>query len=118
MIRFSRIFLVGAILAFAGAAQAGTQDFSLTNATGYQIDSIFVSPTTEASWQEDIMGRDALADGEAVDITFDAPDGQCMWDLKAIYNDGEEAVWIGFDLCTISSITLHYENGTTSATYE
>ncbi len=118
MIRFGRIFLVGAILAMAGAAQAGTQDFTLTNATGYQIDSIFVSPTTQSSWEDDVMGRDALADGEAVDITFDAPDGQCMWDLKAVYNDGEEAVWIGFNLCTLSSITLHYDNGTTSATYE
>lgn len=118
MTRFGRIFLVGAALAFAGVAQAGTQDFTLTNATGYQIDRIYVSPTAEASWQEDVMGSDALADGEGVEISFDAPDGQCMWDLKAVYNDGEEAVWIGFNLCTISSITLHYDNGTTSATYE
>lgn len=118
MTRFGQALLVGVSMLWAGSALAGVQDFTLTNATGYQIDQIFVSPTTQSSWEEDIMGRDALGDGEYVDISFDAPDGQCMWDLKAVYNDGEEAVWIGFDLCTVSRITLHYDNGTTSAVYE
>ena len=43
-------------------------DFTLINETGYNISSIFVSPTTENEWGEDIMGRDLLNDGESVEV--------------------------------------------------
>ncbi|MFA7428532.1 MAG: hypothetical protein WCZ23_00070 [Rhodospirillaceae bacterium] len=120
MKNLGKALLVGASMLWATSAVAGNQDFSLTNKTGYQIDRIYVSPSNSTSWDEDVMGRDALANGEAVDISFDNSENTCKWDLKAVYNDGEEAVWEGFNLCEISKITLHYNanTGVTSATYE
>lgn len=101
-------------------AHAGDQDFTLVNRTGYQIDGIFVSPNSEPKWGPDIMGRDALADGEQVAITFVREADACKWDLKARYNDGEQATWAGVDLCTTSKISLFYDHdaGTTRAVTE
>ena len=84
-------------------------DFTLINETGYNISSIFVSPTTENEWGEDIMGRDLLNDGESVDISFHPGENDKKWDIYVTwegYEADEDVHWIGFDLSTISEITL------------
>ncbi|KJS39053.1 MAG: hypothetical protein VR70_08855 [Rhodospirillaceae bacterium BRH_c57] len=115
-----KALLVGAGMLWASVAVAGEQDFTLVNATGYQIDYVYVASSNSNDWEDDVMGQDALADGEAVDIEFSGGTRGCKFDLKAIYNDKEEAVWTGFDLCSVSKITLHYNSntGATTAVYE
>ncbi|MDZ4319513.1 MAG: argininosuccinate lyase [Phenylobacterium sp.] len=93
----------------AAPAMAGDQDFTLTNATGYTIEQVYVAPSRSDDWEEDVMGADVLADGEAVDIVFDAAEGACSFDLKVVYDDGEEAVWSRLDLCSISSVSISYD---------
>ncbi|MEX0760025.1 MAG: hypothetical protein WD100_10635 [Tistlia sp.] len=105
-----KALLVGACLLWSASAQAGAQDFQLLNETGYQIDYVYLSAVDEQDWEEDVMGEDALPTGEAVDIEFAGGDDRCLWDLKAIYNDGDEAVWGGIDLCRIARITLYYNS--------
>jgi hypothetical protein len=101
--------LVGAVPLAIGAAHAGSQDFSLVNRTGYQIDEVYVSRSSSRQWGGDVMGRDALDDGERVNVTFNAPDGVCNWDLKVKYNDGDEATWKSLNLCSISKVTLFWD---------
>lgn len=105
-----KALLVGASLLWATAVSAGTQDFRLVNETGYQIDYVYVSSVDTQDWEEDVMGDDALPTGDWVDIVFEGGADECLWDLKAIYNDGEEAVWGGIDLCAVSQITLYYNS--------
>lgn len=113
---FKKAFVIGASLFWASAAMAGNQDFTLVNATGYQIDSVYVSSSKTNDWEEDIMGKDALADGEAVEIEFSTGTRGCKFDLKAVYDDKEEAIWTGFDLCSLSKITLYYNSNTGATT--
>lgn len=98
-------------------AQAGSQDFTLINRTGYQIDEVYVSRVRNRDWGHDVMGRRTLGDGRSVDITFDAPDRACRWDLKVVYNDGDEAVWNDLNLCDINKVSLFWDrhNQTTRA---
>ncbi|QJE71813.1 argininosuccinate lyase [Aerophototrophica crusticola] len=98
----------------------GKQNFSLLNKTGYTISEVYVAPSKSSSWEEDILGRDVLPDGTAVDIVFSRKEKSCKWDLKVIYDDGEEAEWDNFDLCTVSKIAISYnrKSGETWATYE
>ncbi len=103
------------------AASAAPQDFELTNSTGYEIKSVFVSAHSSNDWEEDVLGQDTLADGAAVKIHFPGGRGEtCDWDLKVIYtSDGSSAEWTqGFDLCTITSIDIKWDGHTTSATYQ
>lgn len=93
------------------AAWAGPQDFTLVNDTGLTIDELYISPTHDDEWQEDVLGVDVLNNGGHVDITFPYADKtDCAWDLKIVDEDGDAVVWEGIDLCAASEITLHYAN--------
>ena len=111
--RTSRAFAAsvraGICLAGASAAMAEDLDFSMVNKTGYAINEVYVSSAKSNDWEEDVMGRDQLANGERVDIHFDRGAKGCSWDLKVTYDDGDEAIWSGLDLCSISKLTLHYD---------
>ncbi|MGC2855443.1 hypothetical protein ACM64Y_08210 [Novispirillum sp. DQ9] len=120
MMGMAKALLVGATMLWATSAVAGDQDFRLTNKTGYQINEIYVSSAKTDDWEEDVMGRDALPNGDYVDIEFSKGERSCKWDLKAVYDDGEEAIWYDFNLCEIRKITLRYNDktGETTAIYE
>lgn len=93
------------------------QDFLLVNGTGYDISHVYVSPSNEADWGDDIMGRDVVEDGDEVPITFDRGDKACRRDLMVTYaDDGAKVVWKGFDLCKVSKITILYNSATDSTT--
>jgi hypothetical protein len=109
------IVFVGSL---TGTAFASDADFTLVNKTGYQIDDVYVSPAKVDEWGKDIMGKDALADGEKVDITVPHGDGKCKFDIKVKYNDGDSAEWGDVDLCEYNAITLHWDGKNTTATGE
>ena len=98
-----------AVLLTMSAAHAAQQDFTLHNKTGYQIDEVYVSQSSSRNWGKDIMGRDALEDGNTVDVSFNAPDNACRWDMRVKYNDGDEATWNNLNLCNISKVTLFWD---------
>lgn len=107
-----------ALAALSTAAIAGKQDFTLVNATGYDIAEVYVSPVNTDDWEEDVMGADILENGEGVNIDFSVRDKLCHYDLKVVWTDGDEATWDSFDLCTVSRITLHWDDGRAWANYE
>lgn len=100
----------------SGAASAqGKQDFTLVNKTGYTIDQVYVAPSSSNDWESDVLGRDQLAQGEEVHITFSRADKSCKWDLKVTWTDGSSSEWHGADLCTISKISLFYDKSSDRA---
>jgi hypothetical protein len=113
---------VAAIAAlFATSAWAGEQDFALVNATGYEIGELYVAPAESSDWQEDVLGRDVLADGQHANIKFSRDEDTCRWDLKVVYSeDNTSAEWANVDLCQYATITINYDadSGETSATGE
>ena len=86
----------------------GKQNFSLENRTGYKISEVYVSPSKASTWEEDVLGKEELADGETVAIRFARSDKSCNWDLKVVYDDGDTSEWEDFNLCKISVIRLFY----------
>ena len=93
----------------------GLQDFTLINATGIDIYHVYVSSADSDEWEEDVMGRDVLEDGEQVDISFDGDEDQELWDIKIDDSDGNEIFWRGFNLAAISEITLHWDGNKATA---
>ena len=117
-----RNLLIAATLLAASAAPAlaGDQDFKLVNRTGYQIDEVYVSRSSSKHWGKDMMGSDALAAGESVDLEFSAPSNVCNWDMYVKYNDGDTAQWNSLNLCNINKVTLYWDRkaGVTRAVTE
>jgi hypothetical protein len=103
------------------AHAAGKQDFILVNKTGYDISHVYVSPVKSDDWEEDVLGKDVLEDGDAWTIKFNRSTSTCKWDLKVVYADDDStAVWKNIDLCSVSKITIRYnrKSDTTSATFD
>ncbi|KQT53608.1 hypothetical protein ASG52_05715 [Methylobacterium sp. Leaf456] len=98
----------------------GKQDFTIVNRTGYQIDEVYVGPVSQRHWGEDVMGKDAIGDGESADITFNGGSKACKWDIKVVYNDGDESEFREVNLCNVSTVTLFWNRkaGTTRAVVE
>ncbi|HEY6188097.1 MAG TPA: hypothetical protein VIW80_10485 [Pyrinomonadaceae bacterium] len=100
------------------AATEGAQDFTLVNATGVEIDKVFISPHESDDWEEDILGRDTLPSGQSVDIKFHRNEKAAMWDLRVEDKQGNSIEWEKLNLLEISKVTLHYENGKATAVTE
>lgn len=115
-----RSVLVGAmmVVGFASMAQASDADFKLINKTGYQIDEVYVGPTSSNSWGADIMGPNAVPDGTVVDITFPHGGSACKFDIKVKYHDGDTAEWTNVDLCQYEKISLFWDGKQTRAVGE
>ena len=100
------------------SAFANDADFKMVNKTGYQIDSVYVSRASIANWGKDIMGKEALGDGDAVNITFPHGGSACKFDIKVEYKDGDSAEWSDVDLCQYETISLFWDGKKTHAVGE
>jgi hypothetical protein len=94
---------------FAGSALAGQQDFELVNDTGADIHQLFISPSNVNEWQEDVLGAEALADGDSATITFDDDEDVALWDIKVVDIEGTELYWVKLNLKKISRVTLMFD---------
>jgi ABC-type glycerol-3-phosphate transport system substrate-binding protein len=99
-------------------ASQGKQDFTLVNKTGVEIDKVFISPHSSNDWEEDILGRDTLPDGETVDIKFHRSEKSALWDLRIEDSKTNGIEWENLNLLEISKVTLYYENGKGRAVVE
>ena len=99
-------------------AAAAAQDFTLVNATGVEIDKVFISPHSSDNWEEDILGQDTLADGDKVDIKFHRAEQAKLWDLRVEDKQGHAIEWENLNLLEISKLTLNYKDGKATAVSE
>jgi hypothetical protein len=99
------------VLAMMERAQAKKHEFTLRNQTGVEIHHLYLSPNSSDDWQEDVLGRKPLPDGESVQINFDDRDSHEMWDLKVVDSKGASITWEKLDLAKISEVTIHYKEG-------
>jgi len=100
------------------ADTAGAQDFTLVNATGVEIDKVYIAPHSSDDWEEDILGQDTLADGQKVDIKFNRAEKAAMWDLRVEDSKENSIEWENLNLLEISKLTLHYKDGKATAVAE
>lgn len=95
----------------------GTQDFTLVNFTGSDIHDLYISESSNTSWEEDLLAGDTyLPHGNEVPIEF-AGRRSCLWDLMAQEGDAQ-ATWQGINLCEVSVVTLHCDEQACYATFE
>lgn len=87
----------------AGQAQ---QNFTVNNQTGHVVMTLNVSPSNEDQWGPDILGREVLANGESAEISFARGETQCLWDIRATYDDGDTTDMRGVNLCEVATVNL------------
>jgi hypothetical protein len=93
--------------ALAVPALADPRDFSVVNGSSVTLTHLFVSPSDEQQWGDDILGRDVLNPSESVDVTFRGFDGStCLYDIKVLGQQGQQGVLYKVDLCSSSTVTF------------
>lgn len=100
------ILLVVLTLTSLASGTANAQEdrrVRIINETSHTIVRFFGSNAGTTDWEEDILGDDVLAPGQSVVINFDDGTGYCKFDFKAEFDDGDEVVKHGIDVCEISS---------------
>lgn len=97
-----------AILAGMSApAFAGQQDFTLYNKLGKTITHVYVSEADNEKWEEDVLGVDALANGDDTEISFDGfDDDVCSFDIKITLEGGKSWIVSDVDLCSLNDIVF------------
>lgn len=101
--------IAAAALAAAAAPLAAEESFYVVNRTGYTVEQIYLAPTRTDNWEEDVLDELTLDDGETFKIDMSRSEDVCLWDLRVVYDDGEDAHWNELDLCDISTVILHYD---------
>jgi hypothetical protein len=93
--------VVGALVAFAVTTSASAEDrrVKIINETSYKITHFYGSNAGSQSWEEDILGQDILSPNQSVTINFDDGSGYCKFDFKVVFEDGDEVVREGIDVC-------------------
>ena len=76
---------------------------------------VYVSPTLDGNWGEDVLGRDIVRPGQRIELAFSRPEPTCRWDLKIVNEDNVKFEWQKFNLCEITEITLKNQNGKPTA---
>lgn len=85
---------------------AQNREVTIVNNTGYTMVEFYGSNSGTASWEEDILGADVLMNGTAVDVDFDDGTGHCMFDFLAIFEDGDQVIQEGVDVCQVATFTF------------
>jgi hypothetical protein len=94
------------------ALVASNADFRLVNRTGYDINEVYVGPTSSSVWGEDVMGEQSLDDGETANIRFTGKSSECMWDIKVVYEDKDQSEFRSVNLCETSVVTIFWNRKT------
>jgi FlaG/FlaF family flagellin (archaellin) len=95
-----------AAAALAGFLLAPVHASAVVNKTGQTMVEFYASVTNADTWEEDILGDDILEDDEAVDVNVDDGSGKCVYDFRAVFESGAEAVKRGVNVCQISTFTF------------
>ena len=98
------VFVLAGVAAPATSVLADNQDrrVKIINETKHTMVRFYASNSSRTSWEEDILGQSVLPAGRSVVINIDDGTGACMFDFKAVFDDGDELIRNRVNVCQIS----------------
>ena len=79
----------------------------VVNNTDITMMRFYASNKDSTSWEEDILGDDVLPPHSQIDINIDDGTGYCIYDLKAVFDDGVEVEERGLNVCEVGTWTVN-----------
>ena len=105
---FSKIGLAGftaaVIMSSFASAPAVAEDrrVRIINDTRHTMVRFYASNSSRTNWEEDILGQRVLPAGQSVMINIDDGSGACLFDFKAVFDDGDVLIRNQINVCQIS----------------
>lgn len=87
-----------------GQAAANDPSFRLINRGRAELNEVYVSATGDDDWGQDRLGDDTMAAGATRVIRM--PRGDCQYDVRVVFADGEAVERRGLDLCKITDLRV------------
>jgi len=106
---FAAAAMSAALLAPAAHAQTDAISFTLTNNTEYVLTHLYISLPSTDEWEEDIFGADVLEPGDTLDISIDDGLDECVYDIRADFEDGDSIQIGSVDFCELDGSDLVVE---------
>jgi len=78
--------------------------FNLVNQTPARIASVFASPSNFPDWGPNHLGRAPLDPGAVFPLRL--PLGQCLYDLRVVFDGGAAREWRDMDTCRVTNLVL------------
>ena len=97
---------VAVILLSAAPALAGNLNFKLINKSGFTLQEFYVSSAQRNRWGNDVLGKSTLPSGRSASVNFPVESDDCVYDLKMIFDDGDELTDT-INLCETTSYTIN-----------
>lgn len=77
----------------------GNPSFNLVNNSGRVIEEFYASPASQQNWGPDRLGNDTVSPNSRFAIRL--PQGECMYDLRIVFQGGEAREQRRVDACNI-----------------
>ena len=90
-----------ALIASATAAQ--DRHVTVINETRHTMVNFYASNIGRETWEEDILGQDTLVPGQSVRINVDDGTEACLFDFKAVFDDGDSLVRRRINVCNVGT---------------
>lgn len=89
-----------------GQAQGprGNPSFNLVNQGQQTVMEVYASLATDQNWGPDRLGADTVAPGAVYPVRL--PEGDCMYDIRFVYQNGQAQERRGVNLCEITNVTV------------
>ncbi len=90
-----------------GAAAAQSRDgvdrrVRIHNQTGWTMTRFYASRASTSSWEEDILGRRVMRNGQSWLVNIDDGTRSCIYDFRAEFSNGQVLQRFGVNVCRIT----------------
>lgn len=92
-------------LTVAAPAHATDRRVRIHNETGLTLYRFYSTNSGATKWGRDVMGSATLAPGQYMTMNFDNAQGYCLFDFRAIFEDGTELTRANVNVCQITDYT-------------
>jgi hypothetical protein len=100
--RLARLAVMAAgagLLATGAGAAEPERPLSVANHTRHAMLNLYAARIDAPAWQDDKLGEDVLAAGQSATIRIEAEPGRCLYDLRAVFEDGRVETARSVDVC-------------------
>ena len=82
----------------------GNPSFNLVNQGQQVVMEVYASLATDQNWGPDRLGADTVAPGAVFPVRL--PEGDCVYDMHFVYQNGQSQERRGVNLCEVTNVTL------------
>ncbi len=92
-----------------GSADTRNPRFTLINDSTQIIDNLNISPSSDESWGDDLLGNLALPPHSRI-IAGPSQDTGCTFDVRVVYHDRREEILRRQNLCNLDEVSFTGRN--------